>query len=71
METVQSLGDDTRAVVTKVKEAGEHGFHAVMRRNFRPECAGRTAWPIDKDAGESDRRTLSIVLTKQAENTHR
>ena len=38
MGTAPSHGDDTHAVVTRVKGASEHGLHTFNRRNYRTEC---------------------------------
>ena len=70
LETAQSLGDDTRAVVARPKWAREHGLHRVWSRVTSMGCeAGPSMSCSDKDAGRSERKTPNPSCgNKQAEN---
>ena len=46
VETAQSLGNDTHAVVARPKWAREHGLHTKCCASL--EVGGLQAWPIDR-----------------------
>ena len=59
LETAQSLGDDTHAVVSRPKSASEHGLHIGVQSAL--SVGGLTARCSNKLAGGRERRTWTVV----------
>ena len=65
METAQSLGNDTHAMMKRPRWVSEHGRH----KKCGSPCpvGGLRAWPVDKcsnkDVGESERGARHLVKT--------
>ena len=59
MWTVQSLGDDTHAVVKRPKWAREHGLHTERRVSLG--VGWLQAWPMDRSSKQGRGLTYRIV----------
>ena len=63
LKTAQFHGDDTLAVATRVKRVREQGVHTFNRRNCRDRVVFFASMGCsNKDAGNSERKTLPLFL---------
>ena len=70
METAESLGDDTHAVVARPKWAREHGLHTECGPVVSMGCEpGPSMTCSDEDAGRSERKTPNPFVETDKQKT--